>query len=47
MASRLWQLSPAQRAYHVDRARRLIASGRFGKNDAATVLAADRDSDVP
>ena len=47
MASRLWRLSPAQRAYHVDRARRLIASGRFGLNDAATVLAADRNSDTP
>ena len=47
MASRLWRLSSAQRAYHIDRARRLIASGRFGLNDAATVLAADRNSDVP
>jgi hypothetical protein len=47
MASRLWRLSPAQRAYHVARARRLIASERFGLNDAATVLAADRNSDAP
>ena len=47
MASRIWRLSPAQRANHVDQARRLIALGRFGKNDAATVLAADRNSDAP
>ncbi|MBV8892997.1 MAG: hypothetical protein JO266_13685 [Acidobacteria bacterium] len=47
MASRLWRLSQAQRAYHIDRARRLIASRRFGLNDAATVLAADRNSDKP
>jgi hypothetical protein len=47
MASRLWRLSPAHRAYHVERARRLIASGRFGLNDAATVLAADHNGDTP
>lgn len=47
MASRLWRLSPAQRAYRVDRARRLIDSGRFGLNDAATVLAVDHNGDVP
>jgi hypothetical protein len=47
MASRLWRLSPAQRANHVDRARRRIASERFGRNDAATVLATDHNSDAP
>jgi hypothetical protein len=47
MASRLWRLSLAQRANHVDRARRRIASGRSGLNDAATVLAADHNTEAP
>jgi hypothetical protein len=47
MAARLWRLSPAQHTNHVDRARRRIDSGHYGLNDAATVLAADRNSDAP
>jgi hypothetical protein len=42
IANRVWRLSPAQRAHHVERARQRIETGRFGRNDAATVLAADR-----
>ena len=45
MAARLWRLSPAHRAHHVETARRRIEAGVFGLNDAATVLAADRSDD--
>ena len=47
MASRLWRLSLAQRANHVDRARRRIDSGHYDLNDAATALAADHNTDAP
>ena len=42
IANRVGRLFPAQRAHHVERARQRIEAGRFGLNDVATVLAADR-----
>jgi hypothetical protein len=45
ISARIWRMAPAQRAHHVETARRKIAAGRFGLTECASVLATDPRSD--
>lgn len=41
IADRLWRMAPAQRAHHVETAKRKIAAGRFGLTECASLLATE------
>ena len=41
ISARIWRMALAQRAHHVEAAKRKIAAGRFGLGDVAAVLATE------